>query len=333
MKKKNLKFLIIGYGSIGFRHAQNLIKLGYKNISVLRTYKNKFKFKKNKKLKFFSKFKKTLNNKKDHIMIIANPTKKHVPYVIKGLKEKMNIYIEKPLSDSLKEIDKVKKLEKKNNSKIFIGYQFRYHPGLLYIKKCLKEKKLGKIYSVSSDVGEYLPSWHPWENYKNSYASQKKLGGGVVLTLAHEIDYLYWLFGNFKSIYSLGGKFTKLSVDVEDNVITSILTKSNVPINLRMDYWRNPPSRKLNIVGEKGEITWDYYKGTTTFIRRNGKKILKKNPKNWNRNSMFIDSINDFIDCVTKHKKSKIVLSDGIYGLKAALAIKKSLSVKQKIIM
>ena len=77
-----------------------------------------------------------------------------------------------------------------------IGCQLRYHSGLSYIK-ILEKKTLGKIYSVFCDVGEHLPYWHPNENYKKSYAA-KKARGGVVLTLIHEIDYLYWLFENLK---------------------------------------------------------------------------------------------------------------------------------------
>ena len=85
-------------------------------------------------------------------------------------------------------------------------------------------------------MGEYLPYWHPKEDYKKSYASRKKLGGGVILTLIHEIDYLFWIFGKFKSVYSTGGNLTKLNTDVEDTVVSNIVTKQNVPISLRMDF-------------------------------------------------------------------------------------------------
>ena len=47
-----------------------------------------------------------------------------------------------------------------------------------------------------------------YEDYKKSYASKKELGGGVVLTCIHEIDYMYWLFGDIKEVFSLTGKFS-----------------------------------------------------------------------------------------------------------------------------
>ena len=197
----------------------------------------------------------------------------------------------------------------------------------------MKKKTLGKIYSVFCDVGEHLPYWHPNENYKKSYAAKKKLGGGVVLTLIHEIDYLYWLFGKFKSVYATGGSITKLNINVEDTVLSNIVTYNNIPISLRMDYWRNPPTRQLNIVGDKGQLFWDYYTKKTTLILNNGKKIVKKLPKNWNRNHMFLDILKDFILNIEKNKKVKISLKDGIYALNVALALKKFLKDSKKILI
>ena len=105
---------------------------------------------------------------------------------------------------------------------------------------------------------------------------------------------MYWIFGEFKSVYATGGKFTKLNLDVEDTVLGNIMTKNNVPISLRMDYWRRPPSRTLNIVCEKGQIFWDYYKKETIILYNNGKKIVKKLPLKWERNDMFLKILKKF---------------------------------------
>ena len=133
---------------------------------------------------------------------------------------------------------------------------------------------------------------------------------------------MYWLFGKFKSVYATGGSLTKLKINVEDTVVGNILTLNKIPISLRMDYWRNPPTRKLNIVGEKGQIFWDYYKMQTIIVYNNGKKNCKKLPRSWNRNIMFKNIIKDFVNSIVKNKKMKIPLEDGIYSLKAALALK-----------
>lgn len=330
---KNFSVLIIGYGSIGSRHAKNLLKLGINDICVFRTYKNISKYPISKKLKIFNNFKEALNYKRYNLIIISNPTSEHVRYALKCIKKKINLYIEKPLSNSLKNINKLKNLSIKYNTKIFIGCQLRFNPGLIFIKKIIEKKILGKVYSVSSDVGEYLPNWHPSENYKLSYASKKKLGGGVILTLIHEIDYLYWLFGQFKNVYAIGGKVTNLIINVEDTVVSSILTKKNIPIMLRMDYWRTPPSRTLNIVCEKGQLFWDFYKKEAKILYNNGKEIIKKLPKNWNKNDMYLNTLRNYIMCIAQKKKSEIPLQDGVYALKVALSMKKSLKLNKKILV
>ena len=142
---------------------------------------------------------------------------------------------------------------------------------------------------------------------------------------------MYWIFGEFKSVYATGGKFTKLNLDVEDTVLGNIMTKNNVPISLRMDYWRRPPSRTLNIVCEKGQIFWDYYKKETIILYNNGKKIVKKLPLKWERNDMFLKILKNFILAIINKKKPMISLEDGLYSLKIALLFKKSLAKSKKI--
>lgn len=333
MVRKSFKSLVVGFGSIGNRHTKNLINLGCKNIDIFRTFRNKTQYPKIKNLNILKNFNEAIKKNKYDLMILANPTSDHINYAIKAAKEKINIYIEKPLSNSLKNVNLLNKIRKKNNVKITVGCQLRYHSGLNYIKEIIEKKKLGKIYSVVCDVGAYLPSWHPNENYKKSYAGKKKLGGGVILTLIHEIDYLYWLFGKFKSVYSTGGKLTKLNIDVEDTLLSNIVTNKNVPILLRMDFWRQPPTRKLNIVGEKGQLFWDYHSKKTTLILKNGKKITKKLRSNWKKNQMYLDILKDFILKISNNKKIKISLEDGIYALKVALSLKKSLRQSKKILI
>ena len=91
-----------------------------------------------------------------------------------------------------------------------MGNQFRFHPCIKKIHQLVKQKKIGKIISVQVENGSYLPDWHPYEDHAISYASKKKLGGGVVLTQIHDIDYLYWIFGNPKSVFSVTGKIISI---------------------------------------------------------------------------------------------------------------------------
>ena len=111
----------------------------------------------------------------------------------------------------------------------------------------------------------------------------------------------------------------------------SLKTKQGVPVQVRMDYWRNPPSRKMHIVGEKGEIYWDYYKGEVSLSRKGS--IVKQNslPENWNRNELFISIMKNFLDSIEGNTIPGIPLSEGVEVLKIALAAKSAM-IQKKVI-
>src|SRR5205823_6534316 len=98
----------------------------------------------------------------------------------------------------------------------------RFHPCLARLQKIVEDGLLGRVLAGRVEVGEYLPDWHKYENYQQMYASRADLGGGVILSQIHEFDYLYWLFGLPRRIFTVGGHFSSLEIDVED-VASSIL--------------------------------------------------------------------------------------------------------------
>lgn len=180
-----------------------------------------------------------------------------------------------------------------------------------------------------ADVGEYLPEWHPWEDYRKSYAARKDQGGGVILTMIHEIDYLYWIFGPLIVEHSMGGNLTSLDIEVEDTALIAMKSNNGIPIHLRMDYWRRPPVRTLSIIANKAEVVWDYHKGEL-LVNSEG-KMLEKDVllDDWDRNDFFMDMIKDFLDSINGNKPVCSPLSDGIEVLKLAVAAKENISTSE----
>ncbi|HJN62249.1 MAG TPA: Gfo/Idh/MocA family oxidoreductase, partial [Candidatus Parcubacteria bacterium] len=208
-----MKFLIIGYGSIGKRHANNLkfILKSERDIIIYRQPGEK----KVPGLKTFFNLKDALSEKPNAV-VIATPTNSHIPIALKCAKAGTHLFIEKPVSNNLKDIKKLTKLIKRNNLITMIGCCLRFHPGLKHTKDLIAEKTIGKIISVIAQAGQYLPDWRAGVKYQNTYSAKKSLGGGVVLDLIHELDYLYWLFGEVKSVFAFTGKSSNLTIDTED---------------------------------------------------------------------------------------------------------------------
>jgi predicted dehydrogenase len=211
-------------------------------------------------------------------------------------KANCHLFVEKPVSSNTRNEKKIENLIKKKKLTNMVGYMMRFHPAINKIEQLLKKNIIGKIFNIQSMWGEYLPNWHPKENYKKSYASQKKLGGGVSLTLSHDLDLLKKLFGIPQKIYKLDSNDSnlKLKVDTYSNFLVEF--KKNIFASIHLNYLMQKPQRYIRIIGENGEINFNYYKNIVSLIKNKSQKTYEF--KNFERNELFLKEINYFIKCV-----------------------------------
>ena len=318
-----MKILIIGFGSIAKRHINNLIHNINCEIIVYSRRKN-IRFLDHKKIKVLNSLGKCLLEKPD-VAFITNETAFHIPMAIKMAKSGLDLFIEKPLSNSTNGIKTLQKIVKQKKLVTQMGCNLRFHKCIIKIRQLVNQKKIGRIISIQSENGSYLPDWHPNEDYRKGYASDRQLGGGIILTMIHDIDYLYWIFGNPKSIFSVSGKFSDLDISAEDYCSSIIEFKNNITAELHLDFFQRPEFRGCKIKGTKGVIYWNSDKNEIRLFK-NRKKIwevvlaLKK----FQRNEMYIDEIIHFLKCVKNRKQTINNLDEGIKTMKIALAMKKS---------
>ena len=212
-----------------------------------------------------------------------------------------------------------------------MGCNFRFYPPIMKIKKCIEENRIGRIISVQVENGSYLPDWHPNEDYSEGYAAKQKLGGGVILTQIHEIDYLYWFFGKIDYVSSISGKYSDLKLDVED-ISASILKFENKIIGeLHIDFFQRPQFKRCKIRGTKGSIEWNSDENNVKKFNIKNQQWeiipIKNNYKLSSKkkiNSMYVEEIKHFIKCVKNRTETINPLIQGIETLKIALRIKKS---------
>lgn len=321
---------MVGYGSIGKRHIENLTKFGGIEILVI-TNRNIDHFLKKHKCRVFKTVKDSLQEKPD-FAIISNITSLHMKSSTLLAKYGVHLFIEKPLSNSMRGINTLLMESKKQKLVTQIGCNLRFHPCIKKIKNTLSQHKLGKILSIQIENGSYLPDWHPYEDYKKSYTSQQKMGGGVTLTCIHEIDYLYWFFGKIKEVFSFSGKYSDLEIDSEDlSSILMIIGKNSVA-EIHLDYFQQPSVRRGKIIGTLGTITWDINDNSVMLYNIKTQKWINlfKLTK-YDYNQMYLDELTHFIDCVKNKKATINPIYDGIQTLKIALAIKKSSKLKKVI--
>ena len=178
-----------------------------------------------------------------------------------------------------------------------------------------------------------MPDWHPDEDYTKGYAARDDLGGGVILTNIHEIDYLHWFFGEVLEVFSVTGKYSDLKISADDLSVAIIKFKNNVIAELHLDYFQKPEFRSCKVIGTKGTAYWDSEANTVMFHDNKKNKWIKVLEESiHDRNSMFKEELVHFLSCVRKRKTTINPLEiDGIKTLKIGLAIVKSSKAKKVI--
>ena len=224
MKKINILFF--GLGSIGHRHIRNILRLKIKNVNLFayRVKKQNILLnEKNEKIKgnISSKYKikevNNLNNYKFDIVFITNPSSLHCKSILKLSKQKkLYVFIEKPIDVNLNNARKILSISKKNKFNLFIACNLRFNDGFQILNDLIKKNTLGKINYVIVKSSLNIQDFHTYEDYRKSYTSVKKLGGGINFTSIHEIDLIKNIFEKTKILKSITDKISNLKINVPD---------------------------------------------------------------------------------------------------------------------
>jgi predicted dehydrogenase len=215
-----------------------------------------------------------------------------------------------------------------------VGYQLRFHPCFLRLQDIVRSGVLGNLLAVRAAVGEYLPGWHRYEDYRQMYAARADLGGGVILSQIHEFDYLYSLFGKAKRLFSIGGHWSNLEIDVEDVASTLMDCEFGgrpLPVHLQQDYLQRPPQRQCEVIGDAGKAVLDFPTLSVTLYGAEGNVTDRFACEQLERNQLFIHEMQHFLDCVKTRSKPVVDLAEGLWSLKLALAAKESIATGRVI--
>jgi len=242
-----MKVIVIGYGSIGSRHASVLTELGCRVALVSR-----------RNIDFdlsYSSLKEALVEEQPEYVIIANQTSEHFE-TLKTLTElgfEGTILIEKPLFQF------ARPLSNSWGDNIFVAYNLRFHPLIQKLNDFLKSEN---IISILAYVGQYLPEWRPQQNYRMHYSAKKEEGGGVLRDLSHELDYLNWICGGWQTITAIGGHYSHLEIDSDDSFSIMMTTERCPSVMIQMNYLDRISQRKIVVNTDLHTINVDFIKGT-----------------------------------------------------------------------
>ncbi len=307
-----MNVIFFGMGSIGQRH-YNIMKKLYPEF-------NYYAFKREKQLnteeiRNLYSWDEVESINAD-LAFICNPTNKHLEFAVECAKRKINLFIEKPLSNSMHKIDELLHYVNLYRLHVLVGYNLRYDPVIERIKDYI-DCTSQKVLRFSAYCGSYLPEWRTCD-YRETYSGQKELGGGVVLDLSHEIDYCKWIFGIPEKVVGCYGKYSMLELDVEDNleVIFDYKDKAGA---IHLDYHRISPRREVEVLTDHSILHGDLVNGILSVRTRSDQKI---EDFGIDRNSTYEKQLIHLVNLFQGGKEPRCNLQDSITTLKLLLEIK-----------
>lgn len=310
--------VVVGAGSIGRRHLRNLADAGVDAIALRTMQGQSGTLDLCRSVQSWQEVKSFAPT----VAIIANPTAMHVDAALIATQMGCHILVEKPVADRVESAMQLQTAVTKRRTTALVGYQYRFHPTLRIARQWVQDGAIGEIVSAHAHWGEYLPDWHPAENHRVGYSARRDLGGGVVLTLSHPMDYLRWILGEVKAVNAMIARRPGLTVDVEDVAAMTLRMENGAIVTVSLDYLERPARHTLYITGSTGTIFWDAATGVVR-VRRHGESndLIAQLEPAFERNSMFVEELRHFLACVRGEEAPVCTLKDGARSVAIAEAV------------
>jgi predicted dehydrogenase len=238
-----------------------------------------------------------LSEFKPDAVLVCTPPTLHVSQARQALGSGAHVFIEKPLSHELNDVEELITESEQNTRIVQVGYNLRFHPGLQQLKTLFDSGVIGRMLWSRAEFGQYLPDWRPSQDYRHSYTAQRKMGGGILLDASHELDYLTWLLGTPESVSCAAGKVSRLEVDVEDSATVLLHYADGSHADVHLDFVQRAYSRSCSIAGEKGTLIWDYV-GQQVRLFRADQPEWEVMDYDVDTNEMYLSELRHFLSCV-----------------------------------
>ena len=319
------RVLIVGLGSIGNIHL-NIVNRLLPDVAlgIKRHKESKLAFSSN--IKYFLSTREMLEFQ-PHVSILANPAPFHIETALRLAEINSHIFIEKPLSVVTDQVSNLISICQKNNLILQVGYNLRFSASLQKFKEIVGSGQLGTLRKIECQAGHYLPDWRPESDYRLGVSARKELGGGVLLELSHEIDYIRWIFGEVNWVSGKLSTESDLEINVEDTArfkmgLSAINDLNGLVADVTLDFVRRTPTRFCRVYGSMADLEWNGLTGEVSIFVHNQSRWenIYTDPNDLSKTYEF--EWLSFIDSVNTGSKPFVTGEDGLRVVEIIEAIR-----------
>ena len=320
VSKPRLRILVLGCGSIGRRHLENLIRL---EAGDLLAYDLETARRDEVESKFGIPTPRNLEEaweQDPNVALVAAPTPLHVELATEAARHGCHLFVEKPLSHDLQGVDALCAEVKRRGLITMVGCNMRFHAGPLTVKHWLKEGVIGQVLAARLQTGSYLPGWRPGQDYRASYSAHPRWGGAI-LDCVHEIDLALWYLGPGRLVGACSMPARSIGLET-DGVAELILRHEDGAIsNVHLNFVQRDYCRSCQVIGAEGTIHWDFGAGRVVLYGPAGQMAREvPDPEGWETNRMYVNEIAHFLQAVREDTPTANPVPEAVPALRIALA-------------
>lgn len=257
--KNKTRVLIVGLGSIGRRHARLLSGRTDVELHICDTVpENRSQtlgLLLNSPAGTYSVFSEAIKAKPD-IAFICVPNHLHVPLGLQAIKEGVDVFVEKPISDSLDAARNLVDAAESSGRFLQVGYMLRLDEGLCKLKKIVETGGVGNLVGGRAMIGTYITLLNAKSPDRINQLNS------LIVDYTHELDFIRWFFGDVTDVMAMSSQIGDMELKPQPNVFQMILKMNNgALVQVHMDYVQFPQRRLFEIYGDRGTLIYDFMSG------------------------------------------------------------------------
>ena len=322
------RVVIVGCGSIGARHARNAASLQIGELLLVDTDRDRREAVARETGGRAARDLSDALERGCDAAIICTPPAGHLAAASRCITAGCRLLlIEKPISSSLDELDRLADDVAAHRVRAAVAYQLRFHPAIARLRELATSGAIGRLLSIRAEFGQYLPDWRPSRDYRRTYTAIAAEGGGMLLDGSHEIDYVRWIAGEIESVYASAGKLSDLDMDAEDFAAVILKHSAGAVGEIHVDCLQHGYSRTCTLIGTEATVRWSIASGLE-ITSRGG--IVRKEALVADPNAAYVSEMQELFENDGR-PSSLASLSDGARVLAIALAARRSAAERKEI--